>query len=61
MTAKNLLRMKKLIRRIKMIEAMQIPDDDEIPSEVIYEASEMKFELINELESILNQEERAIS
>ncbi|EHR5466263.1 hypothetical protein P3719_23795 [Vibrio parahaemolyticus] len=59
---RSILQMKKVVRRLKMIETLQIADSgDEIPEEVLTEISEMRLELLNNLQSILDKEERAVS
>ncbi|EJC6761484.1 TPA: hypothetical protein ACMDO2_004553 [Vibrio parahaemolyticus] len=59
---RSILQMKKVVRRLKMIETLQIADSgDEIPEEVLTEISEMRLELLNKLQSILDKEERAVS
>lgn len=59
---RSILQMKKVVRRLKMIEILQIADSgDEIPEEVLTEISEMRLELLNNLQSILDKEERAVS
>ncbi len=59
---RSILQMKKIVRRLKMIETLQIADSgDEIPEEVLTEISEMRLELLNNLQSILDKEERAVS
>ncbi|ENP8439043.1 hypothetical protein ACEI31_004699 [Vibrio parahaemolyticus] len=59
---RSILQMKKVVRRLKMIETLQIADSgDEIPEEVLTEISEMRLELLSNLQSILDKEERAVS
>ena len=57
----RILTMKKVVRRLKMIETLQMSDGDEIPAEVLHEVSEMRFELLNELEALLDKELTAAS
>ena len=57
----RILTMKKVVRRLKMIETLQMSDGDEIPAEVLHEVSEMRFELLNELDALLDKELTAAS
>ncbi len=57
----RILTMKKVVRRLKMIETLQMSDGDEIPAEVLHEVSEMRFELLTELDALLDKELTAAS
>ena len=58
MTADSLLQLKKMVRRLKVLDAMLLTDGDEIPEEISIEVHDMKSEVIRDMEALLSRIER---